>query len=577
MSKKHIFICLFFMLFLVGCQNNKKVKTDKKVDITAYYYHNNTPQYSVQINAIHLQTALDKVRTGEFESKDFTHYTFDSIKRKYQVSGKKVLMDNNYRFGSGIKNTRQDAIAIVRLLLEKNKDYLIYMNGLEEPSVLYNPENKRYKFTNNKGKAIGNIPVGLTAFENSAETQEYVLKNIQKNETIYLGNTRVDNPRVTVNNKKRDTIGVEYGKRITYRIPIYSKQLTVRVSPNFVVDSTNYNYRLSQEPIIAEEGKEGRLYPIDSSISVDGDKIILNSSGDETEQKELLQNSLYKLHSIDKLDFDLTNADIKELEITGHVASKRDYNLSVAQEKKGVIETKRSLISVDNQKQDQGIFVEDSKGYIKTPSLSSYGINFAMYDDNQNRLLQGSEYILGRLNADKKVSLYQPNGFWINTQKTIKSLNKEYLNQNAYHIRGNNIIGIDGYSNDIDLNPRLWAYNYKKQVKSNQSLFKLRGLSNKYKYFLIQTKSPKGYLQSNKPFYFTVNKDSVSKAQFGNYNINGYIMDMQYNKQEYNALANTPKGQKTKKTFKPMTLVILFAVALFIFYITAIRFVFKRM
>ncbi|HEO6999880.1 TPA: surface protein, partial [Streptococcus agalactiae] len=107
--------------------------------------------------------------------------------------------------------------------------------------------------------------------------------------------------------------------------------------------------------------------------------------------------------------------------------------------------------------------------------------------------------------------------------------------------------------------------------------FKLRGLSNKYKYFLIQTKSPKGYLQSNKPFYFTVNKDSVSKAQFGNYNINGYIMDMQYNKQEYNALANTPKGQKTKKTFKPMTLVILFAVALFIFYITAIRFVFKRM
>ncbi|HEN2234678.1 TPA: surface protein, partial [Streptococcus agalactiae] len=322
-----------------------------------------------------------------------------------------------------------------------------------------------------KGKAIGNIPVGLTAFENSAETQEYVLKNIQKNETIYLGNTRVDNPRVTVNNKKRDTIGVEYGKRITYRIPIYSKQLTVRVSPNFVVDSTNYNYRLSQAPIIAEEGKEGRLYPIDSSISVDGDKIVLNSSGDETEQKELLQNSLYKLHSIDKLDFDLTNADIKELEITGHVASKRDYNLSVAQEKKGVIETKRSLISVDNQKQDQGIFVEDSKGYIKTPSLSSYGINFAMYDDNQNRLLQGSEYILGRLNADKKVSLYQPNGFWINTQKTIKSLNKEYLNQNAYHIRGNNIIGIDGYSNDIDLNPRLWAYNYKKQVKSNQSLF----------------------------------------------------------------------------------------------------------
>ena len=273
----------------------------------------------------------------------------------------------------------------------------------------------------------------------------------------------------------------------------------------------------------------------------------------------------------------MTNADIKELEITGHVASKRDYNLSVAQEKKGVIETKRSLISVDNQKQDQGIFVEDSKGYIKTPSLSSYGINFTMYDDNQNRLLQGSEYILGRLNADKKVSLYQPNGSWINTQKTIKSLNKEYLNQNAYHIRGNNIIGIDGYSNDIDLNPRLWAYNYKKQVKSNQSLFKLRGLSNKYKYFLIQTKSPKGYLQSNKPFYFTVNKDSVSKAQFGNYNINGYIMDMQYNKQEYNALANTPKGQKTKKTFKPMTLVILFAVALFIFYITAIRFVFKRM
>ncbi len=43
------------------------------------------------------------------------------------------------------------------------------------------------------------------------------------------------------------------------------------------------------------------------------------------------------------------------------------------------------------------------------------------------------------------------NGFWINTQKTIKSLNKEYLNQNAYHIRGNNIIGIDGYSNDIEI------------------------------------------------------------------------------------------------------------------------------
>lgn len=35
--------------------------------------------------------------------------------------------------------------------------------------------------------------------------------------------------------------------------------------------------------IIVEEGKEGCLYLIDSSISVDGDKIVLNSSGDEIE------------------------------------------------------------------------------------------------------------------------------------------------------------------------------------------------------------------------------------------------------------------------------------------------------
>lgn len=43
------------------------------------------------------------------------------------------------------------------------------MNGLEELSVLYNLENKCYKFINNKGKVIGNILVGLIVFENSVE------------------------------------------------------------------------------------------------------------------------------------------------------------------------------------------------------------------------------------------------------------------------------------------------------------------------------------------------------------------------------------------------------------------------
>lgn len=561
MTKK-ILILFSFLLLLTGCKQAKSPKDSyQKVDITAYYHYNNQPLEGIHVEVFNYETAYRKIKSGKFNKNDLTHYTLDGVRKKYQVKDNEIIIEN-YHFGKGIQNSSQDAKAIIRLLFENCKDYLTYMNGLKSEVVLSNPDNSRYKFSNSQGKLVGTVESGLSMIRDTTGAKNYKLTQLKKNSVVYIGNTRPIKEKIRLNNKKViDFISADYGQELTYKIPVTSNEMTIKLSPNFVVDSVNYPYSTQVQPVAKKVSDNGELVETSDSPVISNGKIVYHSkrmqldSFDKEIMNRELSLSLSKLYSLNQLTFEFKEDKPKYLLVKGHVSSKVTYTipliLELANDQSQSMDYKLDVYSTQTS---QGIYVYDKDGGILTPQIESYGINFVTFDGQSNKPKSDQTFLLAKFKKGKVSVLEQgnANAKWHDTYMSIEEFSKHKDKFSPVIIKGNQYNYSDGKSRELPLNYDLWKFDEQKQKEENQPLFKLRGLSKNYKYFLLPLNSDNRIVNKGKPITFTVGPDSIANAKNDNYEVNGFISDMQYDKEEYQAISVVTKNQKIQNPNNPL-------------------------
>ncbi|MGT2832084.1 hypothetical protein [Streptococcus halotolerans] len=566
--KRYFFICLSFLFFLVVVGSSENVFADENTnyDVKVHYLYNNNPIYSVQVVAKNYDLVQKKLTTGKFTKSDFEHFSISKLKANYTVKGHKVIINDKIAFGKNISLTKEEAFFVIAELYKNNLDFLDYINEFGPQVILRNPENKKYKFTNKKGLSIGKIQEGVTVFVSSVDPKDIIIKDINKNQDVYMGNTqKLSGITLTSDHKSSTTVdglSVDYGQTVTYKIPIkHLDTMYIDVSPNFVIESINYPYEQSYQINPVQKGERGKLTGGTSLNVVDN---ILDYKIDEEDRKSdrlvEIAKKLSKLQSIYRLKVDLTGRSHDYLEIKGHVTAKAQYQIKTQISNDTRTEVFSETYDVFNSKLQQGIFVNDGKKFYETPQLSSYNINFAMYDSHNNTLTTGGKYVLGKI--DKHNNFYVYSGANNGKPKWIKQsvkFNERLITskKESMVIKGNNNYYIDGQKQSFELDTSVWDFNAKKQKKMFKSLFSINGLSSYYKYVLYQVGVPDNYKLKIQPIIFKVSEESEKKAQFSNYQINGDILGMEYNENEYNALSLNPKNKKVNRIPNPYVMTVL--------------------
>lgn len=563
-KKKMAFIALILGLFLPMPAAQAKVQNQTS-QVSAYYYYNNNPIYSIQIQATNYQIAFEKIQSGTFENNELDHYTVDDFKKLYEVNGKIIRLSDTLVFGEGVELTEEESKAVLEVLYRDNRPFLNVLNEFQMQVPLHIPENARYRFTSEEGLSIAELKQGWTIFQNSNDNSFEVIKLDDKEETVHLGNTLIDQGNITVDATEIDGYHTaDIGESVTYKIPLESiSSLELEVSPNFIIDEINAPFTEEVHFVREKKGQDGTLVniePLPENVSLDGEIFKLSKRYIETDEQEF-ETALSKLQSIKKIKVDINSRSDEFITVTGHVVSTASYLIDIYQSDTEEEKRFTKNLVVENQNNRQGIYVIADGKYLLTPQVYSNNVNFVMTDGNSHQLLTGAEYILGRF--DKSGQVYILN---YNSEKQIiwekSGLEKERLveAESNFTISGNQVIYLDGYKSVLPFNEKIWAYDESNQTKSNEALFKLRGLSSEYTYFLKQVKVPEGYATATDVQLFKVAKDSESKAQFGDYQVNGFILDLDYGKMEYNALQILKEGQNATLLPNPYWMALIFIV-----------------
>lgn len=570
MSKKFIQF-IFFLLsisLLASCGKNKEEKVS---NVESYYFYNNNPVFSIQTYSTNYDTAFQKIKDGKLVEEDFQHFRLDELKKNYTVNHFTISLNENLKFGIGIKLTNDQAKQVISILYKDAKGYLDFINEFEKVVVFTNPNNSRYRFSDEEGHSIALVPYGLTIFGNSADSTILMTEIDEPNETVVLGNTLTENEKIELDASNFDgNYTADIGELVNYKIPIQSgTTIEVELSPNFVVDTINANYTEEIQVNRKMEGSGGGLVisrTIPAGISAQRNTLVLNreeKNGSDIPME--LSEGLANLQSIKKLLIDTESIDGHFLEITGHIASSVNYAMEVQwldSEQGNTITEASETIEVPFIANEQGIYVKMDGKYLLSPLLESSSINFAMIDGYSQTLLNGSEYILGRIDKDGRVFVLNMENsgkvYW--KKSSLSQENVSEVNSN-FILKGNSVYYTDGNRSELPYNRNVWAYSEESQRESNSALLKLKGLSSDYKYFLKQVTAPVGYDVSKEVQFFTVSSDSDVKAQFANYQVNGYILGQEYGQEEYNALATVRPGQKIKQNVNPYYMAALFIAA----------------
>lgn len=545
---------LFGVLFLALCATNPvSAANQEKYSIKAHYYHNNEPMFSVQIVAKNYQTAFEKIESGEFVDDDFSHFSVNYFKAKGLIDGKTIDLGNGLVFGKATKIDSEKAVQIVTWLHQYNRSYLDYLNEFGPHVTLSNPEVSRYKFTNEEGIAVGTIQAGLTVFVSSASSR-IVTEDIQADSEVYVGNTQpyIDSPIQIVHNEKAVTqdISTDVGQKITYKIPIKTESLQVDLSPNFKVTSSNVPYNEIGEIKNTYTVEDGKLKN-KSRVQAEKDVILLSGNGPEEYVKMLddLPEKVSKLHSIKTLDFDLSTTEEDFLLIEGVVVSELELPFQIKYKDTFSDEESETTEKITIYAQpNQGIFVRNSiTGYL-TPRIDSYGANFVVTDATSNSLLSGTSFALLRTDQDNQTFVYtdsERDKWKLLTSELDKKMDgiKEFSSGKIYYA--------DGQFENLDFYRDVWNFDKDEQQALNDSLLKLRGFSGDYNYQLVALDAPENYALDYKSQAFALDEESLAKAQFPNYLVNGYIIDLEYNLEDYNALSLLKDGNRPSSPINP--------------------------
>lgn len=566
--KKIKIVLLFLIAFLPYITVSAEGKTEDKKEIVAQVLYNNIPQPGRGVIATNYSVAYNKLVNGEIKEEDFQHQSYAIVRAKYSETS----TNNSIEISNGIvveakkKLTSDQATKAIISLYKNSRDFLNYLNtdddGDEErPIKLLTPGTSKSFVTNEEGKINGKLRKGFTIFETDYKKRTITSEFIDDNtDIVEVGTTKkVDGLDIFISNVKTDSdlsASADYGQKIIYEIDIDHKKildstsLKLHPSPNFVIDDINVPYT-----------KEFQDSYSSIDVAPDGAEFINHQFSSIELAEKSVSSKLARADYIMEYTLKLNNNAPSKVLITGHVASHVDFNIDFKfNDGGGYKEFPNYKFTVKNEREIQGLYVDylNDDGQIiqvMSPIIKSYGINFAMVDGQTNTLSSGATYGLGRY-SDEDVYLLTKKGYefsWEKTNFTIsdKNMSSEAKRKDGFTLEGGKILNIDGTVDDIELSKQLFSYNEEENKRLNNSLIQLRGLSGSEKYFVYQINQKKGIQNNTKIYDFSVSEDSIEKAQFENYLVNGYIPDYSTNNNEYNALELLKSGEHTKKPMNP--------------------------
>lgn len=594
--KKFLIIGALLLTMLVSFFPHQLfASTSKRATITLKVTKQGIPSVNNQILGENLTIAYDKIKNGNFSKADISSAIWKNFKQQYKVTGNVISLASSLTIGPGEKLSKEKTLEALQIIYKQDIRFLEQINGASfgvtggttsnsAQFVFHYPGNAGRLYTNNQGKAQATVALGYYALLNSDGTLIKMIK-VSKDviENIDLSNEAVSGISATIDNlpeTSKNNVGqyvVEFGRKVTYKVRVSKALLktdaTITINPNtnLVIDKISVPYTVNN------------LLP--SQINA------ANYGVTTADQKSAFVTNAAKK----KISAFLYNASIESYLFT-IPARKTDATVFITAHLNPQINLSVSAINIstNDNPTDLSLKIGESGGEVLKPyslslnysnksktmvyqsadSIISGGINFVVGNSSHNTLVDRYKYVLGK-KIGTKYYLYLPDGTW---KKVSSNFKNENLSQ--YQVIGGDrrYIIDDADSTVIPLTTSRNNYNYKKQTKTNQSVFQLTGLGAGVDYFLYQTQPTPGYDHDSSLHYFKVYSDqrispngsvvqqnSMGNAQKENDSINSLLPAFSAGTKEYNFLnMNSGKKAVSNPSIRIIASIIAVVVILFI-------------
>ncbi|MFM2783306.1 hypothetical protein NGL45_01435 [Lactococcus lactis] len=533
-------ICLLVDSFVKADTDLLRKPTEVEVTFTS----NGTPAGLQTMFTQNIQVAYEKIKSGNFTSEDLSSNGWTQVAQNFPHTQNTISLSNGVDIGLNVKHTNQEARDIISFLYQESYKALVnQLNGSEtETSIIkFNvPGNKGRNYTDNKGRGEAKAYAGLN-----------VIMDLQQNFVTFIDvKSNPSEFKVDVQNKD---------DRVSLTLVNVNPSAKTAPSEYTVEYNQDLEYVLKVDKSLLKNGTRVQFNPM-ASIVIDKVSIPYTTAEVLSTANPDGTYSPLQTYTID-LPASTTDAEVT---ITAHLAPEVYNPVSQNQIKAyAALNASFNIVAAAN-----GPIVNYTIPCV-SDNITTSGINFAITDPEKNVLVDGGEYVLGKIENGEKY-IYDKKAQWTRISELS---NLEYSEYQPVTGGYQYIIGLN-QNPVIPLNTTRYSFDASKDSQVNKGLIQLRGLSPEAEYFLYQKVAPKGYSKINHQQEFTIfNKtilstnnswitnNSIGFAEHQSFKINSQIPDYAAGKNEYNTLSVTEKKiipfNSLKKIIIPIALAII--------------------
>lgn len=537
-----------FSLVLIFTLRITTVYADSsKIPIELRVTNNGVPLANMAYEAYNLDEAYQKIVDGDIKTSDTLSASWKNLQREAQpdqskVQGNLVQFSNGLAIGPGVKHSPEDAaVTITYILRMGGLPLLLELNDRDKSdnsktvrSIFHQLRGKESNyFTDKQGKSFADVDAGLNAIMARGGAFQKLVSVKNKNQIIRLDIANTDHrlsislvpsPMMKQTNFNKYVIESGQNNPLTFNLKI-SKDFN-RLGGIFILSATPNLIVTSVESPSDVEG-----------ISVE----VIHEAGSKVGEGEVINPN--RQITVPPLDKDII------LTIKAYVTPTSIQDIPMNG-------SRLYVKGVD----DNG--VEDN---VKSPAVVLTGINFAMVDNETNKLATGEQYVLGK-KTNGAYEIYSSQMGWV----TFQSLDNIDLAQVTI-LQGGQQYSIGGAAPVPILNAtNRFNFNAITNEKINQSLIQIIGLTSGDNYFLYPVKQSNGQMinQANQKMVdfsvfakFKISKNgtliaenSLGTSKNQNFSLNSTIPDFRAGTKEYNTL---PVDEKRPKTLNVLRVIIL--------------------
>ena len=519
-----VFITTIFVICTRGVvANADEIGTRVTVELIAT--DNGIPQSNAVYRAYNLDKVYQKILNGTITDEDTSSSSWKNLQNQAQADPTKIKADvirfaNGLAIGPGLKHSPQDTSATITYILRMGGlPLLIELNG-ETTSILFH-QSERGKisntFTDNRGRAVAELPKGITAITTNGGSFRKLLTISKENQKISLDAANVDSRLKFSLEKGRGVEKASFGKFIVESGQ--ASPLTFKLTINKDFNRSGGVFVLSQTSnlIVTSVSAPSNVGGVEITPIAEVGAAAQSNPKRQIKIPALSQNITLTIKAY------VTPTSIQDAPIGGSTLS---------------------LTGAD----DNGTSIS-----AQSPAVVLAGANFAMMDNEKNTLAVGAEYVLGK-RVNTKYQMYSAEKGWV----TVSSLENLDLSQLTV-LKGGRQYSIGNTASlPIPYATNRFNFNASTNNKINQSLIQIIGLAQGKDYFLYQVNLPAGNTGGSDVTNFSVfakfmigrdgkllAENSLGKAIKQNFSINTTIPDFHSGVNEYN-IVSVGNGQSDK-------------------------------